>query len=98
MLLYSMIPSVDGSDRNLNIKRESRRRRVYVNYLSGKSQAEIARELGLDRGTVRLDLDAMRAKFEVDSEPVLSVLARAQIAPDGEVGELLKQTVERLLS
>ena len=36
--------------------------------ISGMSQVDIARELDIDRGTVRLDLDAMRGKFEETSQ------------------------------
>ena len=70
LLLYLMISSVDGSDRNLDVKRESRRRRVFALYMGGKTQVEIARELGIDRGTVRLDLDAVRGEYEVASDSV----------------------------
>ena len=76
-MCYLMISPFEGSEKNLDIKRVSRRKRAYALYIGGMSQVEIARELGVDRGTVRLDLDAMRERYEVDSEPVLSVLQMA---------------------
>jgi transposase len=68
-----MVSPFEGSEKNLDIKRASRRRRVFTLYMGGKSQAEIARELGVDRGTVRLDLDAVRAGYEEGYESVESV-------------------------
>ena len=50
-------------EQNLDVKRDARRRRAYTMYLEGASQASIAKDLGVDRGTVRLDLDAMRLEL-----------------------------------
>ena len=89
-----MVSSVDGFDRNLDVKRESRRRRVFALYMGGKSQVEIARELGIDRGTVRLDLDAVRGEYEVASESFESVFWGAYERVLQLRSELLKQARE----
>lgn len=50
-------------ERNLDIKRENRRFRVYFLYLDGKTQEEIADILTVSRDTVMEDLNAIRRRI-----------------------------------